>query len=70
MFATNKRKSEDATLINKGVPLSDLPYQPNPEAPSPKPTGNYHLMSEANKIKQDPPVARWVFYFQISLPPL
>jgi len=38
MIATIMRKSEDATLINKGVPLSDLPYQPNPEAPSPKPT--------------------------------
>ena len=38
MIATNKRESEGATLINKGVPLSDLPYQPDPEAPSSKPT--------------------------------
>ena len=43
MIATNKRESEDATLINKGVPLSDLPYQPNPEAPSTNPSRNSSL---------------------------
>jgi hypothetical protein len=64
MFATNKRKFEDATLINKGVPLSDLPYPPDPEAPSLKPTRNYHLMSKANKIKPRPISFHWVYYWK------
>jgi len=67
MIATNKREIKDATLINKGVPLSDLPYQPNPEAPSSKPTRNHHLMSVANKIKPRPPIPRWVFYVCLEL---